>query len=189
MIHANPTDKTLVVDILVKSFNDNKSVNYIVKQDGKRAGRLRKLMEYAFDKCSLFGDIFLSDDKKACALVVLPDQKKTTIQSISLDLNLVLSVIGLLNVKKALNRETRISQLHPKTPYYFLWFLGVEPLEQNKGIGSKLLREVIADAVSKGRPIYLETFTLKNIPWYEKFGFAVYNKPDLGYDLHCLKKE
>jgi ribosomal protein S18 acetylase RimI-like enzyme len=189
MIQATPADKTLVVDILVKSFDDNKSVNYIVKQDEKRAGRLRKLMEYSFEKCSLFGDIFLSDDKKACALVVLPDQKKTTLQSITLDLDLVLSVIGLLNVKKALTRETRINQLHPKTHYYFLWFLGVEPLEQNKGIGSKLLTEVIGDAISKGRPIYLETSTLKNIPWYEKFGFAIYNKLDFGFDLYCLKKE
>ena len=48
MVKAIYSDKPLVVDILSKSFNDNKSINYIVKQDGKREERLRKLMEYSF---------------------------------------------------------------------------------------------------------------------------------------------
>lgn len=88
-----------------------------------------------------------------------------------------------------MTRESKINKLHPKTPIYYLWFIGVNPSEQNKGIGTKLLQEVINEGRSKGRPIYLETSTLKNIPWYEKFGFIVYDKLDFGYDLYCMKKE
>ena len=33
MIKAAKSDKHLIVDILTKSFDDNKSVNYIIKQD------------------------------------------------------------------------------------------------------------------------------------------------------------
>jgi len=106
-----------------------------------------------------------------------------------LDAGLALSVIGLSNIRKAMAREAQINKLHPKRPIYYLWFIGVDPLAQKKGVGTKLLKEIINEAKFKGRPIYLETSTLKNIPWYEKFGFTVYNKLDLGYELYCLKKE
>lgn len=189
MIRAELKDKELIVNILSKSFDDNKSVNYIVKQDGKRAERLKKLMEYSFDDCHLFGDVFLTEDKKVCALIVMPDKKKTTLKSISLDAKLALSCIGLSNLKKAMAREAAINKLHPKSPMYYLWFIGVDPSDQNKGIGTKLLKEVIAEGNSKQRPIYLETSTLKNIPWYEKFGFKTYNKLDFGYELFCMKRD
>jgi ribosomal protein S18 acetylase RimI-like enzyme len=188
MRRAEQSDKDLIINILVKSFDDNKSVNYIVKQDNKRALRMRKLMEYSFDVCNLFGDVFLTEDKRACALIVMPDKKKTTLKSILLDAKLALSVIGLSNIKKAMNRESTINKLHPKEPFYYLWFIGVDPAEQNKGIGTKLMTDVINEAANKGRSIYLETSTLKNIPWYEKFGFTIYNKLDFGYELFCLKK-
>jgi GNAT superfamily N-acetyltransferase len=189
MIRAAHKDKQLVVGILSKSFDDNKSVNYIVKQDKKRAQRLRCLMEYSFDMCYLFGDVFLSEDKSGCALVQFPDRKKTTLKSILPDIKLITSCVGLLNVKKALDREGKINKLHPKELMYYLWFIGVDPQNQNKGIGSNLMNEVINDSIAKQRPVYLETSTLKNIPWYEKFGFRIYNELDLGYKLFFLKRE
>ncbi len=189
MIKADLKDKDRIVDILARSFDDNKSVNYIVKQDKKRAVRMRKLMEYSFDICYLFGDVFLSEDKKGCALIVMPDKKKSTLKSIFLDIKLVASVIGLTNVIKAMSRESRINKLHPKEHFYYLWFIGVDPAEQSKGIGTALLNGIINEAKKENRPIYLETSTLKNIPWYEKFGFKIYNKLDFGYELFCMKKE
>ena len=188
MLRAGYSDKRKVVDVLSKSFGDNKSVNYIIKQDRKRDQRIRKLMEYSFDICHLFGNTFLSENKEGCALIVMPDKKRTTAKSILLDLKLALSVIGLSNIKKVMNRESIINKLHPKTPFYYLWFIGVEPADQGNGIGTKLMNDVINEAKINHRPIYLETSTLKNIPWYEKFGFIVYHKLDFGYELFCMKK-
>ncbi len=188
MIRAEYKDKDLIVNILGSSFDDNKSVNYIIKQDNKRVQRIKKLIEYSFDVCHLFGDVFLSDDKKGCALIVLPDKKKTNLKTILLDIKLIASCIGISNVKKAMNRESKITKLHPNELMYYLWFIGVEPSEQNKGIGSSLLANVINEAVLRKRSIYLETSTFKNIPWYEKFGFRVYNELDLGYKLFFLRK-
>ena len=186
---AEYKDKGLIADILTKSFNDNKSVNYIVKQDGKREQRLRSLMEYSFDICYLFGDVFLSDDKKGCALIVLPDKKKSNLKSILLDLKLIFNCTGLSNVSKAMDREAKIKKLQPKELLYYLWFIGVNPADQNKGIGSNLLSEVIDEGMSKQRTICLETSTVKNLPWYEKFGFKIYNELDLSYKLFFLKKD
>ncbi len=189
MKNAEYSDKELVVDILTDSFETNKSVNYIIKQDSKRKNRIRALMDYSFEVCKEFGDVYLSDDKKACALVLFPDKKKTTLKSIQLDLKLILSSVGLSNIKKTLERESLIKKHQPKDTMYYLWFIGVDPKHQNSGIGTTLLNEVIKDSESKKRPIYLETSTMKNLPWYKKFGFDVYNELDLSYKLFFLKKE
>ena len=189
MIRANYNDKNLVVSILVNSFDDNKSVNYIIRQDKNRVSRIKKLMEYSYDVCHLFGDVFLTDDKKGCALIIIPDKKRTTLKSILLDARFAITCLGLSNIKKAMDREAKIKKVHPEGFLYYLWFIGVDSTNQNKGIGSQLLNDVIIEGKKQNRTICLETSTLKNIPWYEKFGFSIYHQFDFGYTLYCLKKK
>ncbi|WP_188930191.1 GNAT family N-acetyltransferase [Puia dinghuensis] len=188
MIRAKHEDKSLVVDILSASFDQNQSVNYVIQQDRSRKKRISRLMKYSFEYCSLFGEIFLSDDKSACALAILPDRKKTTLKSIFLDIELALSCIGLGNLQKALKREAKIKAVHPTGPFYYLWFIGVRPEAQNRGIGSSLLEEILAESDAIQRPLYLETSTTRNLPWYKKFGFEIHNQLDFGYTLFCLKR-
>ncbi len=189
MIKANYNDKNIIVDILTRSFDDNHSVNFIVQQDEKRIERIRALMDYSFEVCYAFGKVLLSEDRKACALVLFPDQKRTNLKSLFLDAKLILSCIGIGNIYRALSREAKIKHIQPKEAMYYLWFIGVDPNYQNTGTGSKLLNEVIEDSKLQQRHIYLETSTLKNIPWYQKFGFSIYNELDLGYKLFFLKRE
>ena len=188
MIRAEYSDKDLIVSILVSTFDDNKSVNYIIRQDNKRVERIKLLMEYSYDVCNLFGDIFLTEDKKGCALLILPDKKRTTIKSILLDAKFAFTCLGISNINKAMKREAKIKQVHPDGLLYYLWFIGVDSSNQNKGIGSQLLQDVISEGQKQNRIICLETSTLKNVPWYEKFGFSIYHEFDFGYKLYCLKR-
>lgn len=189
MIKAEFKDKQLIIDILSKSFDDNKSVNYIIKQDAHRVQRIARLMDYSFEICYRFGKVVLSDDKKACALILLPDMKKTSLASILLDVKLAISCIGITNLRKAMDREAKIKKMHPSPPFYYLWFIGVTPDHQAKGIGSNLLKDILIDSDQRHRPVYLETSTLRNLPWYERYGFRIYSELDLGYKLYFLKKE
>ncbi|HVI44747.1 MAG TPA: GNAT family N-acetyltransferase [Chitinophaga sp.] len=188
MIKATLNDKAAVISTLVKSFDTNKSVNYIVKQDSKRVERIRKLMAYSFDLCYAFGDVFLSEDRKACVLTLLPDRKKSTFKTTLMDINLVLSVIGVSSAKKAMDRDARIKKGYPSEPIVYLWFIGVDPAYQGKGIGGTLLDDVVKHSTGLGRPVYLETSMVENLPWYEKHGFNVYQTLDFSHgDLYCLK--
>ena len=168
MIKAKYTDKSLVVDILSRSFDTNRSVNYVTKQDKNRLIRIRNLMEYSFEICSLFGEIYLSEDRNGCVLLLIPDRKKITLKSFLLDLKLTLSCIGFSRIVNVLEREWKIKKHHPKIPIYYLWFIGVNPNTQNEGIGSTLIDEIINESILHKRDIYLETSTLRNIPWYQK---------------------
>lgn len=188
MIPSTYENKQLVIDILTSSFGENESVNYIVKQDSKRISRIRELMEYSFEVCYHFGKVYLSDDKKACALVLFPDQKRTTLRSIWLDIRLILKCVGVFNVGKALQRESKIKAAQHKNLIYYLWFIGVYPTYQNRGTGSRLMEALIAESEAMERPVCLETSTFKNLPWYKKFGFQIYHEMDLSYQLFFLKK-
>ncbi|MDB5012809.1 MAG: hypothetical protein JWQ25_1011 [Daejeonella sp.] len=189
MVKAEYRDKPIVVDILSKAFDKNLSVNYIVKQDEQRLKRIEALMGYSFEVCRLFGDVFISEDRNACALVLFPEKKKTTFKSIILDFKLIRECIGLSNLMKAFKREAKVKDIQPKQLMYYLWFLGVNPSSQNTGIGATLLKQIIQDSIQKQRSIFLETSTISNLPWYEKFGFKIYHELNLNYKLFFLKRE
>jgi len=188
MIRAIATDKDLIVKILSHSFEANPSVNYIVRQDNKRLKRITALMDYSFERCFMFGDVWLSDNRKACALTLYPQDKRTTLKAIWLDVKLIFNAIGINRVKTALYREGRIKEKQQRQAMTYLWFIGVDPVEQYKGIGSKLLNEVIAFSDEKGLPVYLETSVPQNLPWYKRFNFTIYAQLDLTYTLYFLKR-
>jgi len=142
MVKVGLDKKEVVVNILTESFASNLSVNYIAGASNGKSKR-KALMEYSFEICYLFGDIYLSDDELACALILYPDKKKTTIRTICLDIFLMFKCIGFLNIGKAISREKSIKSIQPKSRMAYLWFLGVNPSFQHSGIGSKLLKEVL----------------------------------------------
>lgn len=188
MKRAELNHKTLVIDILSASFDENRSVNYVVKQDKDRRARVRALMAYSFKVCHAFGEVWISEDEQACALILYPDKKRSTLSSIIWDVQLAFSVIGLTQINAVLKRESRIKAYHPKEHFSYLWFVGVSPSSQGLGIGSQFLKEIINHSNSLGRPIYLETSVARNLGWYQKHGFEVYKSLDFTYTLRLLRR-
>jgi hypothetical protein len=188
MKKATIADKPIIVDILLKAFDLNGSVNYVIKQDKKRAKRIKKLMEYSFELCFRFGDVMLTEDKLGVALLLFPKEKSTSLKNILLDLKLAIQVIGLNRIFKILERESKIKKNHPYDMIY-LWFIGVQPKMQGNGLGSLLLKEIIKKSNAKNQPIYLETSMEQNLPFYKRAGFEIYNTIDFDYKLYLLKKE
>lgn len=178
----------LIVNILSEAFDLNRSVNYVVRQGKNRKKRIRKLVEYSLKVCTAFGEVWLSDDKKACALVLFPDKKKTNWRTMIWDIELALSVIGLSRVVTIMKRETLIKKNHPKEPFCYLWFIGVDPEDQGNGIGSKMLKSLIERFDQADRPIYLETSVETNLSWYKKVGFEVYGELSFSYKLYLLRR-
>jgi ribosomal protein S18 acetylase RimI-like enzyme len=189
MMRAYRNEKALVVAILSASFATNKSVNSILPQNNRKEERLQRLMAYSFDVCLAFGDVFLSDDRKACALLLFPEKKRPSITTIWWDLKLVLQCIGLKNVLKAMRRETEIKARQPREPFYYLWYIGVDPAWQSKGTGNQLLNEVIAEGERLERTICLETSSTELVPWYQSKGFHVYSQLNSGFTLFFLKRD
>jgi ribosomal protein S18 acetylase RimI-like enzyme len=182
------SDKSNVIDLLAAAFRENKIVDYIIRKDKSRSRLLRALMDYSFEVYRLLGDVYLSEDRNACVLILFLDQRRVTFVTIWLDIKLILTAIGICGIKKALKRDTAIKSLQPKVLVSYLWFIGVVPAAQYEGTGTALLDELIAEATAINRPVYLETSTERNLLWYDRFGFHIYSELDLDYKLFLLKR-
>ncbi|MEP2771549.1 MAG: GNAT family N-acetyltransferase [Fulvivirga sp.] len=178
-------DRAKIIEILVSSFQDNLSIKYVLKREnGKKA--IGALMSYSFDVCMKFGEVLITENREACALLLFSEKKKTIIKW---DIKLALRAIGLNRIFKVLSRESKIKSKHPNRPYLYLWFIGVDPKKQKCGYGSILLNKVIEISDANGLDIFLETSTKSNIPWYLKNGFEIYDKLYFDYTLSLLRKK
>lgn len=186
MRKATSEDRSLILDIITKSFYDNKSVNYVIKQGSRENNikRIKSLVDYSYKLCLSHGEIWIDDTGTGCVMFLNPHDKKTSLNSILWDAQLALECIGINRVGKVLGRESKIKKNHPSTPFIHLWFIGVLPDHQGKGIGSNLIDIVLEKAKKQGLPIYLETSVLRNLDWYKKYGFKIYN--DIKFSDHTL---
>lgn len=190
MIKAKRQDKNLINEILTESFKNNKSVLFAVKNDKKEKERIKILIDYSIDFGHRFGEVFVSDDKKASCIVLYPEKIKPTFKfEVLWNISLAINVIGLANVMSVLKQQSAIKKHHPKESFYHLWYIGVSPELQGQGKGSGLMNQVLEYLDSKPRPVYLETSTVRNIPWYQRFNFQIIDKLQFSYELNIMKRE
>lgn len=158
-------NKQKIIDILFESFYDNGSVNFVVKQDSKIDQRIRTLLDYSYYKGEHFGKVYLSENRKAAAIVIDPKKEKFTFW----ELKLIFQVIGLRGLPKVLKREGNLKKRKPKEDFVYLWYVGVKKDDQGNGYGTELINKIIADHPTKA--IHLQTSNPLNFPLYEKLGF------------------
>jgi ribosomal protein S18 acetylase RimI-like enzyme len=188
MIKAIYSDKQFIIDILSRAFENNNCVNEVIKQGRNRQKRIRNIMDYSFEICWNYGEIYYTPDHKAVALLFFPEKKKSTVKSILRDVSFLLSDIDARQIIKVITREFQLRKYYPEH-FAYLWYLGVDPECQGKGVGSSLLKEVIKLEDRSNVPIYLETSTLINLSFYKRLHFKVFKRLHYGYTLFMLKRE
>lgn len=57
--------------------------------------------------------------------------------------------------------------------HWYLLALGVDPAQQGRGLGGRLIEPVLAKADAAGLTCYLETLKRSNLAFYEKHGFQI----------------
>ncbi|WP_433504057.1 GNAT family N-acetyltransferase [Pseudonocardia halophobica] len=67
---------------------------------------------------------------------------------------------------------TVMEEHHPHEPHEYLWFLGVRPDEQGRGVGSATMTPVLARADRAGHRAYLEATSPRSKALYERHGFV-----------------
>jgi ribosomal protein S18 acetylase RimI-like enzyme len=67
----------------------------------------------------------------------------------------------------------QMARYHPQEPHWFLPFIGVEPLQQGKGCGARLMQYALVPCDRDRTLAYLESSNPKNIPLYERYGFEL----------------
>jgi ribosomal protein S18 acetylase RimI-like enzyme len=75
---------------------------------------------------------------------------------------------------RAMRLQDQMLKAHPRKPHHwYLYAIGTMAEAQGQGLGSALLREVLDQLDASGEPAYLESSNVRNVPLYERHGFAV----------------
>ena len=74
----------------------------------------------------------------------------------------------------------QMGNFHPDEPHWYLPMIGVDTFQQCKGIGSALMKHALSICDRDRLPAYLESSNPRNIPLYERFGFEVVGRIQVG---------
>jgi GNAT superfamily N-acetyltransferase len=75
---------------------------------------------------------------------------------------------------------------------WYLSIVGVLPAWQNRGLGGALIAPVLEQADRAGVPTFLETFTPRNEPFYQRLGYRVagtFFEPTIGAHYSLMLRE
>jgi GNAT superfamily N-acetyltransferase len=117
---------------------------------------------------------YLCGDEGAAALWSAPGRWQLPLDQMALEAaSMGMAFRGRL--LRALRTQLEVERLHPRNaePHWYLGYLGARQERQGQGLGTRLLREVLAGADRAGQPAYLESSNKRNLSLYERNGFRV----------------
>jgi ribosomal protein S18 acetylase RimI-like enzyme len=175
-VQATAADVEEVSRTLSDAFAVDPHISWFMRDDARRdAARL------AFFRMLVGGEGFTQGriDRPAgggAAAIWMPFEwlRPTPLMAELRGLPAMLRATGLARFGRLMAIRADMDAHHPlDRPHAYLWFLGVAPAAQGRGIGSALLRAANARLDAEGLPAYLETGTTRNVALYERHGFKV----------------
>ena len=86
---------------------------------------------------------------------------------------------GFYDIRSWMKWLQEVDKIRPSEPHFYLEYLGVEPEQQGKAVGSTLLRSLAQMGDDKQVGCYLENANPRNLPFYQRFGFQVILNKDI----------
>jgi len=160
---------------LADAFRDDPVFEFLVPADAK--GREARLMTFFTSMARSYvrrdKHAFVADEGRGGALWAAPGTWRLPPSEIMRETPASIKAFG-RNLPKALRLLSQVEGLHPKEPnHWYLGYLGTRCDSQGQGIGSAMLREVLAQADDTRTPAYLESSNERNLTLYERHGFRV----------------
>jgi len=165
-------------EVLARAFHDDPHWSWVLPCESRRAQVMPWFMEAWARYCRKHGQAYTTAGRVGgAALWIAPGKYPQSV------VGMMLSGLMLVPLKF---RRAAFSRLMSSLSYYerlhkrdvpprhwYLPTLGVDPPRQGQGIGSALIRPVLARADADGLFCYLETEKERNLPFYHSHGFEV----------------
>ena len=112
-------------------------------------------------------------EKSAAALWETPKKNSENDSSYSGVIAATVAVLGEQWITDRLLNLNPLFEAKPKTPHWYLAFIGTRPEERGKGLASVLIAEITKICDEEKIPAYLESSNPENVSLYENHGFKV----------------
>lgn len=188
---AEKSDREKVIEILSQALADDPGVSQTVKNDARRAERVRGLMAFAFDNFQPIGGVHISEDGKSAAVSYVPARQNRPFRDLFLHLKLLVQVVGISRIFTALKKKKMIESAHPADgKYQNVWLMGT--VAQNKQDALQKIKTYLLDlAAADQLPLYVETGDGTEKTEYEAMGLVEHRRVEMapGIYLWFMKKE
>ncbi len=172
---ATKADIPQIVNTLQGAFITDPIFDWFLRDDGKRSDALGKMFKaiielLGFDDCEI---LIINDGAGVAVMVPYPGELEPSFIKEIKALPALLGASGLKRLGRMIRMRTIIKRYKEKSPHEYLWFLGVAPEFQGKGLGGKLLDEWLGTIDNRGIIAALETATKSNVAFYQSRGFEI----------------
>lgn len=183
-------------DTLGKAFHGDPLASYMLPDPEVR----RRLLPWHFATLArygvLFGETYASQGNvRGVAVWLTPGETEMTPERLAAaGMDQAPAVLGTAAWERFMGVTEFMEGLHStdmSDDHWYLAAIGVDPEAAGKGLGSALLRPVLAVADTQGKRCYLETAEAANKPFYERHGFVVVRQgtePASGIDYWTFRR-
>lgn len=166
-------------DVLARAFEDDPGAVWLLPDDGTRRQRLREKFRGTLRRGLRFGVVETAvHEPLGAAVWISIEEASSTRFPVSLRrsyFSLVLD-LGISAFVRFAAMNSYLDRYHRRDApgqHWYLAVVGVDPEGQSRGVGSELIRPMLSRADRERFVCYLETTRERNVPFYEKHGFAV----------------
>ncbi|MEH3036941.1 MAG: GNAT family N-acetyltransferase [Sphingomonas adhaesiva] len=168
---AGIQDRAGVAAMLGRAFAGDPAMSYIFPDPVERARRLPRLFALLFDG-DADGMRLVAGPADAATLWRAPARAATPLGAMVAQAPALIGALGTA-IPRALRISGAIGAHFPVEPFWYLHVAGVDPTQQGRGLGGRVIRAGLARNDASGHPTYLETATESNLGLYGALGFKL----------------
>ena len=167
---ARADERAAVKATLTAAFRDEALFRWIHRDDADRPGRVHAFFDVVVEALAHHDDTWSAGPGVRGAALWVPYGQPLVADEQALATALC-EAAG-----PDAERLTEVMELmdkqHPQEPHAYLWFIGVVPDSQGRGIGNALMSHVLERIDQAGTPAYLESTSPGSKKLYEQHGFV-----------------
>jgi GNAT superfamily N-acetyltransferase len=161
----------------VLAFADDPVMRWLYPDDEEFFAGGGAVMRFAMRRWMAQGSTFTTDDGVALAAFIPPGRPEVEVAP---DPEAPPHPPDRLDRFRAIG--TTLHEHTPTEPHWYLNLLGTHPDWQRQGLGALVMSPIFKRCDADGLPLWLETETVANVAYYQRFGFTVRSEWDVPLD-------
>jgi ribosomal protein S18 acetylase RimI-like enzyme len=160
-----------IASVLARAFYDDPVFRWAYPKDDERLERLPGIFAAFTEAMAHHDEIYVAGDVTGAALWAPPGREAVDEDHAATFEEQLAAAAG-RDAERLFEVASLVEEHHPDGSFYFLFFLGVDPASQGRGLGSTLLGDALRRCDAEGERAYLDATSPQNKRLYERYGFV-----------------